>query len=81
MDVRVKFGDSRSNHFRDIRATHFVMDERQQTDPDVVTRRTPYGVLPNKTIICTGRRTVSKRSCMQETDELTWGLSGVALVF
>ena len=27
MDVPVKFGDSRSNRSRDIRAAHFVMDE------------------------------------------------------
>ena len=29
--VRMKFGDSRSNRSGDIRATHFVMDERKTT--------------------------------------------------
>ena len=28
--VLVKFGDSRSNHYRDIRAAHFVMDDERR---------------------------------------------------
>ena len=43
-DVCVKFGDYRSNRFRDIRAAHFVMVERRRAGP-VVIGRTPYGVL------------------------------------
>ena len=31
MDVHVKFGDSKVNHSRDIRAAHFVMDDDEQT--------------------------------------------------
>ena len=30
-DVHVKFGDSRSNSNRDIRAAHFVMDDERMT--------------------------------------------------
>ena len=30
MDVRGKFGDSRSNHSQDIQATHFVMEQRRR---------------------------------------------------
>ena len=29
-DVRVKFGDSRSNRSQDIRAAHFVMDDERR---------------------------------------------------
>ena len=40
MDVPVKFSDSRSNHSRDIRAAHLVMDDerrrRRQTDPVII---------------------------------------------
>ena len=31
MDVRVQFGDSRSNRFSDIRATQFVMDDKRRS--------------------------------------------------
>ena len=47
-DVREKFDDSRSNRSRDVRVSHFVMN-----DNDAGLRRsshkgkTPYGVLPN----------------------------------
>ena len=36
LDIRVKFGAFRSNRFRDIQATHFVMDddERRTTPAD-----------------------------------------------
>ena len=30
MDDRIKFGDSGSNRSRDIRAAHFIMDERRR---------------------------------------------------
>ena len=33
MDARIKFGDSRSNRSRDIRVTHFVMDDDERTTP------------------------------------------------
>ena len=32
MDVRIKFGDSRSNRARGIRAAHFVMDNERRTN-------------------------------------------------
>ena len=34
LDVSVKFGDSTSNRFRDIRVDHFVMDERRMMPAD-----------------------------------------------
>ena len=43
LDVRVQFGDSRSNRSRDIRPAHFVMDdERRRTTADG-----PCGNRPN----------------------------------
>ena len=42
MDIHVKFGDSTSNQFRDVRLPHFVTDndEGRPTDPEAAFR--PY---------------------------------------
>ena len=39
LDVPAKFGDSRSNHSRDIPTAHFVMDERRGRWTHVITLR------------------------------------------
>ena len=44
MDVCVKFGDSVSNHSRNIGATHCAMDERMMTNDDA-SQRTSYAIL------------------------------------
>ena len=41
LDVRIKFGDSRSNRSRDIRAVHFVMDDND-ADADADERRSSH---------------------------------------
>ena len=47
MNVLVEFVDSRSNRSFDVRAAHFVMDERRQTTEDMaIGRNNAYGVLP-----------------------------------
>ena len=40
VDVRVKFGDSRSNRYRYIRAAHFVIDDEQTPNERRRRRRT-----------------------------------------
>ena len=48
MDVRVKFGDSRSNCSRDIRAAQFVMDNDEHRTTNQISR-THRGILPQNT--------------------------------
>ena len=44
IDVCVKFGDSRSNGFRDIRGTDFESNERTVAKPIPIARNTAFGV-------------------------------------
>ena len=48
--VQVKFGDSGSNRYRDIRLSHFVMNDDNNNNNDDAGRWTLWGVLPNKVL-------------------------------
>ena len=83
MDVPVKFGDSRSNRSQDIRAAHFVMDERRMTlangPPRAFTREMGHAIC-GQGLSSTGRRLKNfcqkfKLMLMQQT--ACWHLFGV----